>query len=138
MHCPPRPKPGPNSPRVPCPAGPSLVGSRSGIRTPAKQWAGSKRYPAFVDVGTNRRRLERPTRIWIIGLEAASFDPQDHLADMQMVAKALREGDLDFDRVFDATAELIERYRWPITACADALLDHGELDERTFALVVGR
>jgi hypothetical protein len=71
-------------------------------------------------------------------LEAASFDPQDHLADMQMVAKALREGDLDFDRVFDATAELIERYRWPITACADALLDHGELDERTFALVVGR
>jgi hypothetical protein len=57
--------------------------------------------------------------------------------DMRTVAKALAACDIGFDAVFDATAGLINHYRSPITRCAQALLQHGRLDERGFCAMVG-
>jgi hypothetical protein len=60
------------------------------------------------------------------------------ISDMRTVAKALAEGKISFDSVFDATAGLINHYRSSITLCAHALLQHGRLDERGFCeMVIG-
>jgi hypothetical protein len=58
------------------------------------------------------------------------------ISDMRTVAKALVEGGISFDSVFDAAAGLINHYRSPITRCAQVLLQHGRLDERGFCAVV--
>jgi hypothetical protein len=77
--------------------------------------------------------LAGPLGEWIFTCKASM---QGQLTDMRTVARALKEGGLDFDRVFDATATLIEHYRMPIAACAKALIRHGALDERMLSKVI--